>query len=153
LWLKYGVDIDKYLLKETLDWCIQQLNMHNIDLGGLSGGSTISGGLRAHTQAYLCLRDIVRSHHSDGTTPHLQESPKPIGGYQVVMNQEGELSRLIQGNAEFVRRQENQEFVEGMENLLIQERENPDVFEDTENHDILGDHPLLIIQSNFVILT
>ena len=52
------------------------------------------------------------------------------------MNQEGELSRLIKGNAEFVRRQENQEFAKGMENLLIQEWENPDVFEDTENHDI-----------------
>ena len=53
--------------------------MHNIDLGGLSGSSTLSGSLRAHIQAYLYLRDIVQSHHSDTTTPYLQESPKPIG--------------------------------------------------------------------------
>jgi hypothetical protein len=60
LWLKYGVDIDEYLPKETLDWCIQQLSMHNIDLGGLSGSSTISGGLRAHTQAgFLTIRRMA----------------------------------------------------------------------------------------------
>jgi hypothetical protein len=34
--------------------------MHNIDLSTLNGGDIILGGLRAHTQAYLCLRDIVR---------------------------------------------------------------------------------------------
>ena len=53
-----------------------------------------------------------------------------------MINQDGELLRLIQDNAEFVRRQENQEFVEGVENLLILERENPSVFEDVENNDI-----------------
>ena len=107
--------------------------MHNIDLSILSGGDTILGGLRAHTQAYLCLRDIVRHHRNSGATPHLQESPKPIGGYQLAINQEGELSRLIQNNAKFVQRQENQEFVKGVENLLIFERENPSVFQDIEN--------------------
>jgi hypothetical protein len=107
--------------------------MHNIDLSTLNGGDTILGGLRAHTQAYLCLRDIVRRHCDSGATPHLQESPKPIGGYQAAINQEGELSKLIQDNAEFVRRQENREFVEGVENLLILERENPGVFQDIEN--------------------
>ena len=45
LWLKSGVDIDEYLPKETLDWCILQLSMHNIDLSTLSGGDTITGGL------------------------------------------------------------------------------------------------------------
>jgi len=107
--------------------------MHNIDLTTLNGGSTISGSLRAHTQAYLCLRDIVRHHQASGATPHLQESPKPISGYQVAIGQEGELSRLIQENAEFVRKQENREFVENLENLLILERENPDMFQDMEN--------------------
>ena len=110
--------------------------MHNIDLSTLSGGDTITGSLQAHTQVYLCLHDIIQSHNDSGATPYLQESPKPIGGYQVVINQEGELLRLIQDNAEFVRRQENQEFVEGVENLLILERENPSVFEDVENNDI-----------------
>ena len=110
LWLKSGVDINEYLPKETLDWCILQLSMHNIDLSTLSGGDTITGGLRAHTQAYLCLHDIIQSHNDSGATPYLQESPKPIGGYQVVINQKGELLRLIQDNAEFIQRQENQEF-------------------------------------------
>ena len=108
--------------------------MHNIDLTTLNSGDTILGGLRAHTQAYLCLRDIVRRHHDSGATPHLQELSKPIGGYQAAMNQERELSRLIQDNAEFVRRQENQEFVNGIENVLILERENPSVFQDIENN-------------------
>ena len=136
LWLKSSVDIDEYLLKETLDWCILQLSMYNIDLSTLSGGDTISGGLWAHTQAYLCLCDIIWSHNDSGATPYLQESPKPIGGYQLVINQDGDLLRLIQDNAEFIWRQENQEFVECVENLLILERENPSVFEDVEKNDI-----------------
>lgn len=100
----------------------------------LNGGDTISGGLRAHTQAYLCLRDIVRRHQESGATPHLQESLKPIGGYQVAINQDRELAKLIQENAEFVRRQENREFVENVENLLVLERENPGMLQDIENN-------------------
>lgn len=69
--------------------------MHNINLSILSSSNIILSGLRAHTQAYLCLRDIVRRHHDSGATLHLQESLKLIGGYQVAINQEGELSRLI----------------------------------------------------------
>jgi hypothetical protein len=133
IWLKSSIDIDEYLPKETLDWCILQLSMYNIDLSTLNSGDTILGGLRAHTQAYLYLRDIVRRHHDSGATPYLQESSKPIGGYQAAMNQEGELSRLIQDNAEFVQRQENREFVNSVEDLLILERENPGVFQDIEN--------------------
>jgi hypothetical protein len=134
IWLKSGVDIDEYLPKETLDWCILQLSMYNIDLSTLNSGDTILGGLRAHTQAYLCLRDIVRHYHDSGATPYLQELSKLIGGYQAAINQEGELSRLIQDNAEFVRKQENREFVNGVEDLLILERENPSIFQDIENN-------------------
>jgi hypothetical protein len=131
--LKSGVDIDEYLPKETLDWCILQLSIYNIDLSTLNSSDTILGSLQVYTQAYLCLKDIVRRHHDSSATPYLQELPKPIGGYQAAMNQEGELSRLIQENAEFVQRQENPEFVNSIENLLILERENPSVFQDIEN--------------------
>ena len=85
-------------------------------------------------QAYLCLRDIVRRHQDSGATPHLQESSKLIGGYHIAINQDRELARLIQENAEFVQRQENREFVENVENLPVLERENPDILQDIENN-------------------
>jgi hypothetical protein len=51
--LKSSVDIDEYLPKETLDWCILQLSIYNIDLSTLNSSDTILGSLQAHTQAYL----------------------------------------------------------------------------------------------------
>ena len=73
----------------------------------LSSSDIILGSLWVHTQAYLCLRDIVQCYYNNGATFHLQELPKPISRYQVAINQERELSRLIQDNTKFVQRQEN----------------------------------------------
>ena len=73
----------------------------------LNSSDTILGSLWVHTQAYLCLKDIVQRYYNSGATPHLQKLSKLISGYQAAINQERELSRLIQNNAKFVQRQEN----------------------------------------------
>ena len=87
--LNSSVDIDEYLPQETNEWCIQQLNMHKINITNLQSGDVIADGSRAHTQAYVCLRHIVREHIISGIAPLLSESPKPIGGYESVQMQGG----------------------------------------------------------------
>jgi hypothetical protein len=132
--LKNSIDIDKYLPKETLDWYILQLSIYNIDLNTLNSSNTILGSLQVYIQAYLYLKDIVQHYYNSSTTSYLQKLSKPIGRYQAAINQERELSRLIQDNTEFVQRQKNWEFVNSIEDLLILERENPSIFQDIENN-------------------
>ena len=136
MWLNSGVDIDEYLLQETKKWCIQQLSMHRIDIRTLHSGNVVSGGSRAHAQAYACLRHIVREHIANGTAPLLLESPKLIGGYRSVEMQGGALLDIVQDNVEFVRMQDNQDYIRNIEGLLVTERENPNLFEDLEHTDI-----------------
>jgi len=92
----------------------------------------ISGGAKAHVQAYQCLRDIVRQHVWSGMLPILHESPRPTGGYQAAEAQGGVLSELMQDNAQFVRTQEDLDFMQNIENVLVAEREE---FEDREGND------------------
>jgi hypothetical protein len=94
------------------------------------------GSLQVYIQAYLYLKDIVQYYYNSSTTLYLQESSKPIGRYQAAINQEKELSKLIQNNTEFIQKQENQEFVNSIEDLLILERKNPSIFQDIENNSI-----------------
>ena len=61
--------------------------MHKIDIRALQSGDVVSGGSRAHVQAYACLRHIVREHIANGTAPLLSESPKLIGKYESVKMQ------------------------------------------------------------------
>jgi hypothetical protein len=89
LWLNSGVDIDKYLPQETNEWCIQQLNMHEINITNLQSGNVVADGSKAHTQAYVCLQHIVQEHIISGIAPLLLESLKPIGGYESVQMQGG----------------------------------------------------------------
>jgi hypothetical protein len=76
-------------------------------LSTLNSSNTILGSLQVYIQAYLYLKDIVQHYYNSSTIPYLQELSKPISRYQAAINQEGELSRLIQDNTEFVQRQEN----------------------------------------------
>jgi hypothetical protein len=64
----------------------------------------------------------------------LQKLSRLISRYQVVLNQERKLSKLIQENTEFVQRQENWEFVNSIKDLLILEKENSSIFQDIENN-------------------
>ena len=48
--------------------------MHKIDIRALQSSDVVSGGFRAHVQAYACLRHIVREHVASGIAPLLSES-------------------------------------------------------------------------------
>lgn len=110
--------------------------MHGINISNLGSGDIVSNGSRVHTQAYTCLRHIVREHITTNIAPFLSESPKPQGGYQTVEMQGGALLDLVQDNAQFVRMQDNQDFMQNVEEVLVTERENPNLFEDLESTDI-----------------
>jgi hypothetical protein len=111
LWLNSGVDIDEYLPQETNEWCIQQLNMHGINITNLQSSDVAVDGSRAHTQAYVCLRHIVQEYIISGIAPLLLESLKPTSGYESVQMQGGAVWDLVQDNAEFVRLQDNQDYI------------------------------------------
>ena len=61
--------------------------MHRINIRTLHSSNIVSGGSRAHTQAYTCLRHIVQEHIANGTAPLLSESLKLIGRYESVKMQ------------------------------------------------------------------
>ena len=81
--------------------------MHKIDIRALQSGDVVSGGSRAHVQAYACLRHIVREHIASSIAPLLSESLKLIGGYESVKMQGRALFNIVQDNVEFVQIQDN----------------------------------------------
>ena len=85
----------------------------------MQSGDVVSNSLRAHTQAYVCLRHLVQEHILISALPLLLESPKPLKGYQSIKMQSSVLLDLIQDNAEFVRMQGNQEYMQNVKGILV----------------------------------
>jgi hypothetical protein len=73
--------MDEYLLIETLQFCVAQLQNYGVNLKALQGGSVLANGERAHKAVYLQLQQIARQHQYEGASPKLTLCPKIIGGY------------------------------------------------------------------------
>lgn len=88
-----AIDLNEYLPPDTLQFCHDVLQQHNMDLRTVNSKDALSDGNKVHRLAYLYLREGLRGHVASGRQPILMESPKPYAeGFQP----SGELIRLYQ---------------------------------------------------------
>jgi hypothetical protein len=56
------IDINEFLLNETLTWISQQLERVDIDLLNLQGADLLANGFCFYFQVYLQLQELVQVH-------------------------------------------------------------------------------------------
>jgi len=74
-------DVDEYLPTVTLTWIRAKLAELDVNLGSVRAENVLADGSRFHVDVYLRLRTLIRAHFASGDAPILNESPKPLGGY------------------------------------------------------------------------
>jgi hypothetical protein len=68
------IDINKFLLNETLTWISQQLERVDIDLLNLQGADLLADSSCFYFQVYLQLQELVQVYVISGQEPALSET-------------------------------------------------------------------------------